>query len=149
MAYYTVKLPVKAALSVGKNCIVLLMMMRAFAPSAATASDATTTSGLGGGLGSRRQTKNRLSYLKIILCYFLPYICPHIKFHPNRTKNVEVKKNGYWRFWLAGPVSQKIAVNISNSFYLFFSPIQVPKLNLIKIGCKTQKLKRFVFDRLW
>ena len=45
-------IPVKAALEVGKNHEVLLMMMRTLAPSAATASDATTTSGLGSGLGS-------------------------------------------------------------------------------------------------
>ncbi len=84
MAYHTVKLPVKASLAVGKNCIVLLMMMRAFAPSAATASDATTTSGLGSGLSSGSQLKN--SYLKLILCCFLPN-SPDTKFYSNRTKN--------------------------------------------------------------
>ena len=45
-------LSVKAALAIGKNHKALLMMMRATAPSAVTASDATTTSGLGSGLGS-------------------------------------------------------------------------------------------------
>ncbi len=35
-----------------RNHKVLMLMMRAFAPSVATASDATTTSGLGNGLGS-------------------------------------------------------------------------------------------------
>ena len=35
-----------------ENHNVLLMMMRAFPPSAGTASDATTTSGFGRGLGS-------------------------------------------------------------------------------------------------
>ena len=39
-------LPIKAALAIGKNHKDLLMMMRAFAPSAVTASEAaTTTSG--------------------------------------------------------------------------------------------------------
>ena len=33
-----------------------------------------------------------------------------------------------------GPVSQKIAVFISNSLYVDFSPISAPKPNLIKIG---------------
>ena len=41
------------------------MMIRAFAPSAATASDATATSGLGSGLVSDSQSKNRRSYLKL------------------------------------------------------------------------------------
>ncbi len=69
-------LPVKAAFAVGKD---LLMMMRAFAPSAVTTSEATTTSGLDYGLGSR-------SYLKLILCCFLPNSCPQTKSNPNRTK---------------------------------------------------------------
>ena len=72
------------------------MMMRAFPPSAATASDATTTSGFGSGLGSGSQSENRRSYLKLILCCFLPNSCPHTKFHPNWTKNIEVKMISYW-----------------------------------------------------
>ena len=71
------------------------MMMRAFAPSAATDSDATTTSGFGSGLGSGNQSKNRHSYLKLILCCALPNSCPHTKFHPNWTKNIEVKMISY------------------------------------------------------
>ena len=43
------------------------MMMMAFAPSAAIASDATTKSGLGSGLSSGIQSKNSRSYLKLIL----------------------------------------------------------------------------------
>ena len=85
-------IPVKAALAVGKNHNVLLMMMGAFPPSAATASDATTTSGFGSSLGSGSQSKHSRSYLKLILCCFLPNSCPHTKFHPNWTKNIEVKK---------------------------------------------------------
>ena len=61
------------------------MMMRAFAPFAATASDATM-SGLGSGLSSGSQLQNSRSYLKLILCCFLPNSCPHTKFHPNRTQ---------------------------------------------------------------
>ena len=74
---------------------ILLMMMRAFAPSAATDSDATNTSGLGSGSGSGSQSKNSRSYLKLILCCFLPNSCPNTKFYPNWTKNIEVKKIGY------------------------------------------------------
>ena len=80
--------PVKAAIAVGKNHKVLLMMMTATTTSAATASAATTTSGLGSILGR--------SHFKLILCCFLPNSCPHNKFHPNRTKNLEVKKICYW-----------------------------------------------------
>ena len=54
-------------------------MMRAFAPFAVTASEATTTSGLGSGLGSGSQYKNSRSYLKLILCFFLPNSCPHTR----------------------------------------------------------------------
>ena len=79
----------------GKNRKVLLMMMRAFDPSAATASEATTTSGLGSGFGSGSQSKIRRRYLKLILCCFLPNSCPHTKFHPNWTKNIEVKMISY------------------------------------------------------
>ena len=48
------------------------MMMMVFPPSAATASDATTTSGFGSGLGRGSQSKNSPSYLKLILSCFLP-----------------------------------------------------------------------------
>ena len=81
------------ALAVGKNHKVLLMMMRAFATSAAIASCATPTRGLGSGLGSGSQSKNSRSYLKLILCHLLPNSCPHSKFLPNRTRNKEVKKD--------------------------------------------------------
>ncbi len=46
-------------------------------------------------------------------------------------------------------VGQKIAVAISNSFRVVFSPILAPNPNLIKIGRKTQKLKKFTIGRLW
>ena len=87
---------VKAALAAGKNRKVLLLMMRAFAPSATTASDPTTSSGFGSGLSSGSQSKNSHSYLKLILCRFLPNSCPHTKFHPSRTKNIKVKNICYW-----------------------------------------------------
>ena len=69
-----------------KNRKVLLMMMWALEPSAATAFDTTTTS----------QSKSSCSYLQLILWCFSPNSCPHTKFHPNRTKNIEVKKIGFW-----------------------------------------------------
>ena len=71
------------------------MMMRAFSPSAATASDATTTSGFGSGLGRGSQSKNSRSHLKLILCWVLPNSCPHTKFHSNWTKNIEVEMISY------------------------------------------------------
>ena len=72
------------------------MMMWAFNPSAATASDATNTSGLGSGFSSGSQSNSSRSYLKLIICSFLPNSCPHTKFHPNWTKNIEVKMISYW-----------------------------------------------------
>ena len=68
-----------------KNHKFLLMMMRAFAPSAATAFGASTTIGLGRGL----------------------------------------------------VVNKRIAVTISNSFYVIFYPIVVHIPNFIQIGQKT------------
>ena len=109
--------------------------MTATAASAATASAATTTSGLG------------RSHFKLICC-FLPISCPHTKFYPNRTKTYKLKRFTIGQLWLVGTVSQKIAVVISNSFYVVFSTILAPKPNLIKIGWKTQKLKRFAICRL-
>ena len=57
-------------------------MMRAFAPSAATASDATTTSGLGSGLSNGSQSK----------------------------KGKKVKRYAISRLWLVGLVCQRKAV---------------------------------------
>ena len=72
------------------------MMMRAFVPSAATASDATATSGLGSGLSSGSQSKNIRKYLKLILGYFFCQIVVHIpNFIQIGQKNIEVKKIGY------------------------------------------------------
>ena len=105
-------------------------MMSAFALSAATASDAaTTTRGLGSGLDSGSWWKNCHSYLKLIPCCFLPNSCPHTKFHPNRTKNIEVKKIGYQLALVGWSGQSKIAVFISTSFYFVFSPILIPKPN--------------------
>ena len=72
------------------------MMMRAFAPSAANASDATNTSDLGSGLSKGSQSKNSRCYLKLIVCCFCSIISPHTKFHPNRMKNTEVENFHYW-----------------------------------------------------
>ena len=65
-------IPVKVALAVEKNRKVLLMMMRPFAPSAANASDATTTSGLGIGLSSGSQLRN--SSLYVVFCQIVVHI---------------------------------------------------------------------------
>ncbi len=60
-------------------------MMRAFVPSALTASEAaTTTSGLG-----------LVAISNSFYVVFLLDSCPHTKFYPNRTKNIEVKKICY------------------------------------------------------
>ena len=45
-------------------------------------------------------------------------------------------------------VGQKIAVAISNSFYVVFCPIVVHIPNFIQIGLKTE-VKRFAIGRLW
>ena len=79
--------------------------MRVLAPSPATASDATTTSGLGSGLGSGSYQKISRSYIKLILCCFLPNSCPNTEFHPNRIKNIEVQKI-YYRLTLVGKSGQ-------------------------------------------
>ncbi len=71
---------IKAALAVGKK--VLLMMMRAFAPSAATAFDATRGlgSGLGRGSGSGRLVVNQKIYVAVsnsfyvVFCLIVVYI---------------------------------------------------------------------------
>ena len=73
------------------------MMMMAFAPSAATAYDVTTTSGLGSGLSSGIQSK---------------------KLYPNRTKNIEVKNTGY-RSALVGWSNQSKISSIHFKLILF------------------------------
>ena len=105
------------ALAVGENHKVLLMMTRAFTPSA---SDATAASGLGNVLSFGSQSKNSHSYLKLILCCILPSSCSYTKFHPHGTKNID-------QLWLVGPVSQKIPVFISNLFYMNFDPRNLNK----------------------
>ena len=55
-------------------------MMRAFVPSAATASEATTTSGLGSGLGSGSQSKQVWSTNRCVLSTYFFF-----KFEERRT----------------------------------------------------------------
>ena len=63
-------------------------MMRVIAPSAATAPNATTTSGLGSGLSSGNQSKDSRSYLKLILCCFclIVVVVIIVVSHYSRTK---------------------------------------------------------------
>ena len=42
------------------------------------------------------RSKNGRSHFKLILCFFLPNISPHSKFHSNRMKNAEVENFRYW-----------------------------------------------------
>ena len=42
------------------------------------------------------RSKNGRSHFKLILCCFLFIISPHTKFHPNRTKNTEVRSFHFW-----------------------------------------------------
>ena len=48
----------------------------------------------------------------------MPNISPHTKLHPNRVKNTKLKDFVIGRFGLVALVGQKIAVTISNSFYI-------------------------------
>ena len=73
-------------------------MIRAFPPSAATAYDATITSGFGSGLGFGSQSKNSRGQLKLILCYFLPNSCPRTRFNPNWTKKHSVMLGYFMNF---------------------------------------------------
>ena len=62
------------------------------------------------------------SHFKLILCCFWFINSPHTRFHPNRTKNTEVRNFQYQsvlvgRFWLSGWwVEKQCNVGISNSF---------------------------------
>ncbi len=55
--------------------------------------------------------------------------CPQTKFHPNWTKNKEVKKISWLR--LVGPVFKKIAAVTSNSFYQLESVAKISNLQYI------------------
>ena len=97
--------------------------MRAFAPSAVTF---TTTSGFGSGLGRGSQSKNGCSYLKLILCCFLPNSCPHTKFHPNWTKNKEVKMLSYWLASVSwSGQSKNSSIHFKFILFCFLAPNQI------------------------
>ena len=53
------------------------------------------------------------------------------------------------RFWMVGLVAQIMVLDISNSFYVVFTPLLAPITNFIQIGQKTQKLEIFTFGRFW
>ena len=93
--------------------------------------------------------KNCCSHSKLILCCFWFIISPHTKFHPNRTKNKEVRNFHFWSILVGRLVGQKMVVGISKSFYVVFAPLFTHIPNFIQIRQKTQKLKIFPFGRFW
>ena len=111
------------------------MMMRDIAPSAATASDATTTSGLGSGFSSG-PSKISHSSLQLILYCFLPNNCPHTKFHPNRTKKQKLEIFSIGQFWLIGLVGRKMGVQSVLGRYLsFFCQVDILQPSEIPPRC--------------
>ncbi len=97
-------------------------------------------------VGRAGRSKNSRRHFLLIQYCFLANISPHTKFHPNRMKNTEVENFHYWSVLVdrAGRSKNGRAL----LFYVVFSPILVPKPNLIKIGQKTQKLKRLAICQL-
>ena len=90
------------------------MIMRVLAPSPATASDATTTSGLGSGLGS--SSKKIVVVISnsfyVVFCLIVVRILSFIQIGQ---KIYKLKIIALGRLWLVSPVGQKMAVFISNS----------------------------------
>ena len=84
---------------------------------------------------------------KLKLSCFFSMFSPLAKFHPNRTKNTEVRNFTFGRFWLVGLVGRKMVVRNLNSFYVVFAPSLAPIPNFIQIGQKTPKLEFFTFGR--
>ena len=98
-------------------------------------------------VGHSGRSKNGRRHFKLILCCFCPIISPHTKFHPNRTKKIEIFTFG--QFWLVGLVGQKMVVSILNSFYVVYALLLAPIPNFNKIGQKTRKLEIFTYGRFW
>ena len=118
-----------------KITILLMMMMRATATSAATASDATTTSGLGSGLGSGSQSKTAVATSN---SFFVVVHLPNFIQIGQKTKRLKIFAVS--RLWLVGPVSKRIAVFISNSFYVVFN---------FQTESNQNQLKVYTIGQLW
>ena len=85
------------------------------------------------------------SCLKLVLYCFHSNISPLTKF----LKTQKLKIFAIGRLWLVGLVGRKMAVGISNSFYVVFGQLLAPIPNFIQIRLKTQKLKIFTIDWFW
>ena len=108
-------------------------MMRAFALSAATASDATTTNGLGSG----SQSKNSRSYLKLILCCFLPNSCQHTEFHPIQTKDIDDDEIVLFNRKYNGYIKQCSKHRVTTTRKLLDSLIQIENFGLVQVIAAT------------
>ncbi len=102
----------------------------------------------GSSLGGGSRSKNSRSHIKLILCCSFPIF--HIPdFIQIALKTLKLIRVFVGRLWMVGPVSQGIAVVISNSFHVLWD-IQdsmlflAPKPNLVKIGWRTRH-----FNHIW
>ena len=98
------------------------------------------------GVGWAGRSKNGRRYFKLILWRFCLIISPHTKFHPNRTKNTEVRNFHFWSILVGRAGRSKNGRRHIKLSLCCFCPIISPHT---KFHQKTQKLEIFPFGRFW
>ncbi len=73
------------------------------------------------------------------LCVYKHFVSLFLFCHRCSAKTQKFKKFAIGRLRLVGPVGQRVAIMIFNSFHVVLSPILASKPNLIKIGSKTHR----------
>ena len=80
--------------------------------------------------------KNCWSHFKLIPCFWSTF-STYAKFHPNRTKNTEVRNFQNWSVWVGPAGRSKMVVGISNSFHVVFAPLLALIPHFVQIGQRT------------
>ena len=77
-------------------------------------------------VGRAGRSKIGRRYFKLILCCFCSIISPHTKFHPNRTKNTEVRNFHFWSILVGRAGRSKIGRRYFKLILCCFCPIISP-----------------------
>ena len=91
------------------------------------------------------RSKNGRSHFKLILCCFLFIISPHTKFHPNRTKNTEVRNFHLWSILVGRAGRSKNGRRHFKLILCCFCPIISPHTKFHPNRTKNTEVRNFHF----
>ena len=96
-------------------------------------------------VGRAGRSKNNCRHFKLILCCYHPIISPHTKFHPNWTKNTEVRNFHFWSILVGLAGRSKIGRRYFKLILYCFCPIISPHTKFHPNRMKNTEVENFQF----